>query len=85
MRGVLKEQPDELYPLELVEDPSSVDLLGLGMSGSGLPTDLLPDILPFSNPDLSFDNQWDVGPWYGLGWMDIDNISYEGVNQGLFM
>ncbi|KAH8427448.1 fungal specific transcription factor domain-containing protein [Aspergillus melleus] len=84
VRGVPKEQPDEPHALEDVEGPAPVDLSGLGMSGSGLPADLLPDILPFSNPDLSFDNQWDVGSWYGLGWMDIDNISYEGVNQGLF-
>lgn len=82
-----KEQLVEPHSLEHIEGSTPLDPsgLGLGANGNGIPTDLLPDILPFSNPDISFDNQWDVGPWYGLGWMDIDNISYEGVNQGIFM
>ncbi|KAE8393677.1 fungal-specific transcription factor domain-containing protein [Aspergillus alliaceus] len=36
--------------------------------------ELLPDILPFSNPDISFDNQWDVGSWYGHGWLGMDGF-----------
>ncbi|KAE8139974.1 fungal-specific transcription factor domain-containing protein [Aspergillus pseudotamarii] len=45
--------------------------------------ELLPDILPFSNPDISFDNQWDLGSLYGLGWMGMDGFgAYEAGNQG---
>ncbi|QMW30216.1 hypothetical protein G4B84_005551 [Aspergillus flavus NRRL3357] len=47
--------------------------------------ELLPDILPFSNPDISFDNQWDLGSLYGLGWMGMDGFgAYEAGNQGGF-
>ncbi|KAE8379923.1 fungal-specific transcription factor domain-containing protein [Aspergillus bertholletiae] len=47
--------------------------------------ELLPDILPFSNPDISFDNQWDLGSLYGLGWMGMDGFGvYEAGNHGGF-
>lgn len=88
-QGLPKEQYVEPRSIDNVQGKSPVDSSlpeqGMYGNGNGMSTDLLPDILPFSNPDLSFDHQWDAGPWYGLGWMDIDNISYEGVNQGLFM
>ncbi|GAB1191060.1 hypothetical protein APSETT444_000229 [Aspergillus pseudonomiae] len=46
--------------------------------------ELLPDILPFSNPDISFDNQWDFGSLYGLGWMEMDGFgAYEAGNHGV--
>ncbi|KAF7593003.1 hypothetical protein BBP40_012162 [Aspergillus hancockii] len=46
---------------------------------------MVRDILPFSNPDISFDNQWDMESWYGLGWMGMDEFgTYEGVGQGGF-
>ncbi|KAL5338760.1 hypothetical protein BJX70DRAFT_408543 [Aspergillus crustosus] len=57
----------EVGPTALLEYPEP---------GSGTPLQLvapefIPDILPFSNPDMSFDNQWDIGSLSGLGWMDM--------------
>ncbi|KAL2851961.1 fungal-specific transcription factor domain-containing protein [Aspergillus pseudoustus] len=60
--------PIEIGPSALLELP---DL------GSGSPMhhhiapEMMPDILPFSNPDISFDNHWDVGALAGLGFMDV--------------
>ncbi|KAL4920175.1 fungal-specific transcription factor domain-containing protein [Aspergillus aurantiobrunneus] len=57
----------ELGPSALLE-PSYV---GSGTPMHYIAPDLMPDILPFSNPDMSFDNQWDIGSLSGLGWMDM--------------
>ncbi|KAI9930443.1 hypothetical protein ASPWEDRAFT_109223 [Aspergillus wentii DTO 134E9] len=46
-------------------------------------TGLVPDILPFSNPDLSFENQWG-SLWDGLGWMGVDDLSSYEFNDGQF-
>lgn len=81
MRSNHKDQQIELQPLDQAEGSS-----GMTPGAGGTISDLMPDILPFSNPDISFDNQWDVGSWYGLGWMGsgMDAGSYEGFNQGIF-
>ncbi|KAE8145440.1 hypothetical protein BDV25DRAFT_164677 [Aspergillus avenaceus] len=34
---------------------------------------VVPDILPFSDPDISFDGLWDG--LYGLGWMGMEEFS----------
>ncbi|KAL2825172.1 hypothetical protein BDW59DRAFT_74865 [Aspergillus cavernicola] len=57
----------EVGPTAILEypDPES------GMPMQYIAPEMMPDILPFSNPELSFDNQWDVGGLSGLGWMDM--------------
>jgi hypothetical protein len=57
----------EVGPSALLEfpDPES------GTPMHYIAPELLPDILPFSNPDMSFDNHWDIGSLSGLGWMDM--------------
>ncbi|THC88508.1 hypothetical protein EYZ11_012042 [Aspergillus tanneri] len=78
-----KEQRLEADVFERTEPANSPARAPRG-TGNGMATELVPDILPFANPDISFDNQWDMGLWYGLGWMDMDSLSYEGVNPEIF-
>ncbi|KAL3474945.1 hypothetical protein BJX99DRAFT_247867 [Aspergillus californicus] len=57
----------EFGPTAILEypDPDS------GMPMQYIAPELMPDILPFSNPELSFDDNWDIGGLSGLGWMDM--------------
>ncbi|KAL4870092.1 hypothetical protein BDV12DRAFT_207991 [Aspergillus spectabilis] len=57
----------EVGPSALLEFPNPES----GMPMHYIAPELMPDILPFSNPDMSFDNQWDIGSLSGLGWMDM--------------
>ncbi|KAL4781627.1 fungal-specific transcription factor domain-containing protein [Aspergillus varians] len=59
--------PIEVGPSALLETPDGES----GIPMHYIAPDLMPDILPFSNPDMSFDNQWDIGSLSGLGWMDM--------------
>ncbi|KAJ0422882.1 fungal-specific transcription factor domain-containing protein [Aspergillus carlsbadensis] len=59
--------PIEVGPSALLELPD----VGSGSPMHFIAPELMPDILPFSNPDISFDNQWDVGALSGLGFMDV--------------
>ncbi|OJJ59006.1 hypothetical protein ASPSYDRAFT_58196 [Aspergillus sydowii CBS 593.65] len=54
-------------PSVLLEPPEGRN----GIPMQYIAPDLFPDILPYSNPDMSFDNQWDIGSLSGLGWMDM--------------
>ncbi|KAF9892150.1 hypothetical protein FE257_002556 [Aspergillus nanangensis] len=83
LRANQKNHPiDNPPPGQIDISPSAVPSLAPGIA-----SDLVvPDILPFSNPDISFDNNWDFGSLYGLGWIDngMDpDSAYEGLNQGL--
>jgi hypothetical protein len=59
--------PIEVGPSALLELPD----VASGSPMHFIALELMPDILPFSNPDISFDNQWEVGGLSGLGFMDV--------------
>ncbi|KAL3462862.1 fungal-specific transcription factor domain-containing protein [Aspergillus heterothallicus] len=59
--------PIEIGPSALLELPD----VGSGSPMHFIAPELIPDILPFSNPDISFDNQWDTRGLSGLGFMDV--------------
>jgi hypothetical protein len=78
-----KSTGDERQGVAAVQVDGSPD--GVQSAGGGELELMVPDILPFSNPDISFDNQWDVGSWYGLGWMGMDGFgAYEVGDQRSF-
>ncbi|KAL2872815.1 transcription factor domain-containing protein [Aspergillus lucknowensis] len=60
-------EPVEVGPSALFEFPDRES----GTPMYYIAPELMPDILPFSNPDISFDNQWDVGGLSGLGFMGV--------------